>query len=242
MPIPIKSRYTIAEAAEFIASATGETVTQSQILDWGSQGFYRLYLPLEWATVRQVGKTDIARIGDSIVEVRLSSGQAATLGKGQRVGVSACWRDGIECNFMRQMSADYSGWTPDTVYFSSAGPVLLGAELIAFTASIAEPQKTAPATDTALELTAKPETVADVAKPWLQVDPRDPNPEQHWYTPARYFARQLVIADTTLLTKKLILADKVSSSLAGVGIFKRGGKKPHKPDTVLKAFANVQWG
>lgn len=79
-------------------------------------------------------------------------------------------------------------------------------------------------------------------KPWLRVDPRDPNPEQHWYTPARYFARQLVIADTTLLTKKLILADKVSSSLAGVGIFKRGGKKPHAPDTVLKAFANVPWG
>jgi hypothetical protein len=115
-------------------------------------------------------------------------------------------------------------------------------EADALVALAPKPQQTAQVPDTALELTAKPETVADVAKPWLQVDPRDPNPEQHWYTPARYFARQLVIADTTLLTKKLMLADKVSSSLAGVGIFKRGGKKPPKPDTVLKAFANVPWG
>ena len=100
-----------------------------------------------------------------------------------------------------------------------------------------------PATDTAPEQnTATPASVEAVAKPWLKVDPRDPNPKQDWYTPARYFARQLVIADTTLLTKKLILADKVSSSLVGVGIFKRGGKKPHAPDTVLKAFANVTWG
>ena len=105
-----------------------------------------------------------------------------------------------------------------------------------------EPQHPAPATGTARKQTAKSGTVAGVAKPWLQVDPRDPNPKQHWYTPARYFARQHVIADTTLLTKKLTLADKVSSSLAGVGIFKRGGKKPPAPDTVLKAFANVPWG
>ena len=98
------------------------------------------------------------------------------------------------------------------------------------------------AAGTASEQSPKSGTVAAVAKPWLQVDPRDPNPEQHWYTPARHFARQLVIADTTLLTKKLILADKVSQSLAGAGIFKRGGKKKHSADTVRKAFANVNLG
>lgn len=86
------------------------------------------------------------------------------------------------------------------------------------------------------------EQAASNAKPWLTHDPRDPAPEQPWYTPARYFARQLVITDSTLLTKRLTLADKVSTSLAGAGIYKRGGKKPHSADTVLKAFANVTLG
>lgn len=79
-------------------------------------------------------------------------------------------------------------------------------------------------------------------KPWLSHDPRDPTPDQPWYTPARYFARQLVIADSTLLTKRPTLADKVSTSLAGAGIYKRGGKKPPSAGTVLKAFANVTLG
>jgi hypothetical protein len=95
---------------------------------------------------------------------------------------------------------------------------------------------------------AKPATAANKLpdeikpKPWLLVNPQDPAPAQSWYTPARYFARQLVIADSTLLIKKLVLSDKVSKSLTGAGIFKRGGKKPLLADTVLKAFANVNLG
>ena len=147
-----------------------------------------------------------------------------TMPKGSKLG-----------SLMRASGASGGGTQPS--YGLSHTP-----QKLAQTTAIPEPQQTAPATGTASEQSPKSGTVAEVAKPWLRVDPRDPNPEQHWYTPARYFARQLVIADTTLLTKKLILADKVSSSLAGVGIFKRGGKKPHKPDTVLKAFANVPWG
>jgi hypothetical protein len=76
-------------------------------------------------------------------------------------------------------------------------------------------------------------------KPWLAADHRDPAPKQPWYIPARYFARQLATAESTLLTKKHTLADKVSMSLAAVGIFKRGGKKRFSPDTVLKAFSKV---
>ena len=63
-----------------------------------------------------------------------------------------------------------------------------------------------------------------------------------WYTPARYFARQLVKQDSTLLLKTLILADMVQKSLAKVGIHKRGGKKPFVADTILKAFSNVKLG
>ena len=83
---------------------------------------------------------------------------------------------------------------------------------------------------------------ATEAKPWLVQDAHDPTPELEWYTPARYFARQQVISDSTLLTKRLLLADKVSQSLHGIGMRKRGGKKPFKANTILKAFANVNLG
>jgi hypothetical protein len=80
----------------------------------------------------------------------------------------------------------------------------------------------------------------DDAKPWLVADPKDPTPAQSWYTPARYFARQLIKDDTTLLLKRLKLADKVSKSLEKVSIYKRGGVKNFAADTILKAFANVK--
>ncbi|MBL8499482.1 MAG: hypothetical protein JNL77_02685 [Nitrosomonas sp.] len=79
-------------------------------------------------------------------------------------------------------------------------------------------------------------------KPWLKHDSRDPKPEQSWYTPARYFARQLVKEDSTLLTKKLLLAQKVVKLLSNVGIYKRGGKKSFDPGTIKKAFSNVSLG
>jgi hypothetical protein len=80
------------------------------------------------------------------------------------------------------------------------------------------------------------------AKPWLVKDPKDPTPAQHWYTPARYFARQLIKDDPTLRQKSLKLADKVSKSLENVGISKRGGVKPLAADTILKAFVNTKLG
>jgi hypothetical protein len=79
-------------------------------------------------------------------------------------------------------------------------------------------------------------------KPWLIVDPKDPPPKQPWYTSARYFARQLVIADSGLLSKRNLLAAKVVKSLTGVRIYKRGGEKPLNASTVLKAFTKVNLG
>jgi hypothetical protein len=76
-------------------------------------------------------------------------------------------------------------------------------------------------------------------KPWLLIDQRDPKPAQRWYTSARYFARELVNGDSTLLVKKARLANLVSNSLGEARIFKRGGKKPPSAATVLKALANV---
>lgn len=79
-------------------------------------------------------------------------------------------------------------------------------------------------------------------KPWFVIDPRDPKPDQPWYTAARYFARQLVKEDSTLLTKRHVLAAKVAQSLEAAGILKRGGVKPLTSDTVKKAFSNVSLG
>lgn len=78
--------------------------------------------------------------------------------------------------------------------------------------------------------------------PWDIHDERDPEPKNLWYTPARYFARQLVIQDTTLLTKRQKLAEKVSQSLTNAGIKKRGGELELAPTTVLKALVNVNLG
>ena len=79
-------------------------------------------------------------------------------------------------------------------------------------------------------------------KPWLDADSADPIPLHEWYVPARYFARQLVLDDSTLLSKRLLLADKVSQSLAKVKVCKRGGKKPFDAATVLKALSNINLG
>jgi hypothetical protein len=90
--------------------------------------------------------------------------------------------------------------------------------------------------------TQAPLIAATDTKPWLLIDQRDPKPAQPWYTPARFFARKLVIGDSTLLLKKALLANQVSKSLAEVRIFKRGGIKPPSAVTVLKALANVNLG
>jgi hypothetical protein len=87
-----------------------------------------------------------------------------------------------------------------------------------------------------------PHSFTGDAKPWLVADPKDPTPAQSWYTPARYFARQLIKDDATILQKRLLLADKVSKHLAKKGIYKRGGVIPPTADTILKAFSNVKLG
>lgn len=83
---------------------------------------------------------------------------------------------------------------------------------------------------------------ANEIKPWLVVDKSDPEAIQPWYTPARYFARQLVKDDSTLLTKRDVLANKIYQSLNNVGIHKRGNRKPPSADTIKKALANVKLG
>jgi hypothetical protein len=95
------------------------------------------------------------------------------------------------------------------------------------------------------ELDTNPKSEFEIVendKPWLIVNNQDPIAEQSWYTPARYLAREFVKNDTTLLSKRLILADKVSANLFKLGIKKRGNKAKLAAETVLKSFANVKLG
>jgi hypothetical protein len=78
-------------------------------------------------------------------------------------------------------------------------------------------------------------------KPWLITDPKDPPPKYPWYTPARYFARQEVIADPTLISKRKLLANKVANALYAVN-FKNRSKNKFDPGTILKAFTKVTLG
>lgn len=100
----------------------------------------------------------------------------------------------------------------------------------------------APSSTPAVAAAAVHEKEDRAEKPWLIADPSDPPAAQGWYTPARYFARQLVLKDSTLLTKRIVLADHVSRSLFTAGIYKRGGREGLAPETVLKAFINVALG
>jgi len=79
-------------------------------------------------------------------------------------------------------------------------------------------------------------------KPWLIADPRDPDPKQKWYIAARYFARLLVKEDPSLRRKRLILANKVGKKFEEYGIYRRGGKEPPDPATIVKAFIKVDLG
>lgn len=78
--------------------------------------------------------------------------------------------------------------------------------------------------------------------PWNVVDPCDPPTTIHWYTAARYFARQLVKDNTKLLTNKNLLAQKVELSLKNACIHDRSGKKPPSYATIRKAFIKVKLG
>lgn len=117
-----------------------------------------------------------------------------------------------------------------------------------YAAFLPEPERAVLIADCEAALTAAPAkgaTLPDTSpsgddKPWLIAAPNDPAPDYSWYTPARYFARQLVKDNSALLVKKEKLAEKTAASLAAVGVFKRGKKKLSlSAGTVLKSFVNV---
>lgn len=91
----------------------------------------------------------------------------------------------------------------------------------------------------------EPECVAKgTMPPHLIVNPNDPEPDQVWYTPARYFARQLILQDSTLRVKLPVLTKKVAKMLEEAEIYAHDNhlkKSPLQPQTVKKAFHNIQF-
>ncbi len=90
------------------------------------------------------------------------------------------------------------------------------------------------------ENSAKLKPLEQSEKPWLIQEPNDPPPLQPWYTAARYFARQLIISDSTLGEKRNLLVIKIAKEFTNVGIFKRGKKKYLSPDTIRKALSSIE--
>ena len=52
--------------------------------------------------------------------------------------------------------------------------------------------------------------------PWLIADSKDPAPAYDWYTPARYFARQLIIDNPLLLSNRNLLVSKIAILLSTI--------------------------
>ncbi len=83
---------------------------------------------------------------------------------------------------------------------------------------------------------------SDDDKPWLIPNPDDPPAKQPWYTPARYFARELVKGDPALRKNRDRLAQKIVEELKKKPIYKRGGKLQPVSGTVKKALSNIKLG
>jgi hypothetical protein len=86
-----------------------------------------------------------------------------------------------------------------------------------------------------------PQAIDAETKPWLVPHPGDPESDLQWYTAARYFVRQLAMADQSLLKKRNLLAAKVSTELWTAGVKKEHGRGRFAPGTILKAFSNVNF-
>jgi hypothetical protein len=73
---------------------------------------------------------------------------------------------------------------------------------------------------------------------WI-VHPDDPKPKSPWYTPARYFARQIVMVDSSLDKNRKNLSAKVQQELAARKVHKRGGKVPPDAASIRNALSCV---
>ena len=142
MPLPSKARYTIHDAARYISKATGEVVTQSQVIDWGTQGLYGLYLLTHDCHVRYEEAADVVEISGTLVKFHPNATQAATLESGYSIQIDSGLHDGRKVIFMKSPMEHYRdrfGIKEKPADFNVTSTVLLGTELDAFISSIPQP-------------------------------------------------------------------------------------------------------
>lgn len=77
-------------------------------------------------------------------------------------------------------------------------------------------------------------------KPWLIEDKYYEKAPHEWYLAARYFARQLILADSKISRNHKKLAEKVLPDLTAAG-FKPKGKKCYDASTIPKAFSKYKF-
>ncbi len=91
-----------------------------------------------------------------------------------------------------------------------------------------------------LETTKEKVEVEPNEDPWLIHQEGDPDPDQLWYTPARYFARKLVKENPSLRKRRDPLCLEISKELEDARIYKRGGKEAPDSETIKKALSNIK--
>jgi hypothetical protein len=76
--------------------------------------------------------------------------------------------------------------------------------------------------------------------PWWKVHPADPTPKQRVFTPARYFARQIVAENPKLNDRRDLLSVAVAEKLFEHGIGPRGdSNERYDALTIKNAFSKV---
>lgn len=179
MTLPPKAWYTLNEGASHIAAAAGKPVTVSQVIDWGAQKKYGLYLQKKCSIKYERG-TRIVEINGDGVKIFPNAHQAVALVNGNLIQVDCGEHLGQKCLLMSQASHSRRApteWVQKPVSFDSTSVLLRGEELSTFVASLPRPAPTYevgarwPAHETkaltALRLAA--------VKWWAQYDPSQPD-------------------------------------------------------------------
>lgn len=140
MILPLKSWYRPDEAATHMTSLTGQTVNIAQIVDWGFQGRYGLFLMQDCHV--QCGYEDGVELAGGTVSIALTATQSAALSRGETIQASSGLHEKRDCYFVKLERSSSRGpkeWTRKPVMFDRRSLAIPGQELNGFVAAIAPP-------------------------------------------------------------------------------------------------------